>query len=714
MKLQIKHLLLLLLIMCTGNLYARLKGQARIDSLLAELPKAKEDTNKVKLLRNLSLGFVDSNPDEGLKYGQQELELATKLDWKKGIASANYDIGKNYKEGKHDYSKGIEYYAKSLKGFEDLGDKAGIASLLNAMGTVYMIKGDYSQSLECYQRGLKLYKELDNIRGVAAATCNIGNVYYSYGDYPKALEYYFKALKIDEANGYKQYTAFDVNNIANIYGKQGNYSKALEYYERGLKINEEIESKGGAATCTGNMGNIYREMKDYAKALEYFSKALKMDMETGDKPGIVKFTSNIGIVYKEQKKYAAAFEYLQSGLKLAEAIGEKEMIATDLYRIGDLYLEIIADTTLTTQVTRSSVNNSPDLLPNDYKATVTLPVGKKALLKGAFDHLQRGLAVAKEINNPEDMLDCYKSLAKAYELSGDYKKSLEMTANWHAIQDSIFSTENRNKIARMEDARKEYIDSLKAAEAQKTADAKAAHRRNYELIGGGVLLLALGFIFVLRKNNKVLDKEKKKSDNLLLNILPEEVAGQLKETGAAAARNFDDVTVLFTDFVNFTEASGRMKPEALIEELDTCFKKFDAITGKYGIEKIKTIGDAYLAVCGLPQPNPEHALNIVKAAQEITVYMQDREAKMGNSTFQIRIGIHSGSVVAGIVGVKKFAYDIWGDTVNTAARMEQNSEAGKINISQTTYDLVKDKINCEYRGEIDAKGKGQLKMYYVL
>ncbi len=713
MKLNIPVILALLLTISTGNVYARLKGQARIDSLLAELPKAKEDTNKVKLLRNLSLGYVDSNPDEGLKYGQQELELATKLDWKKGIACANYDLGKNYNEGKHDYSKGLEYYAKSLKGFEDLGDKASMASLLTKTGKVYMIKGDYSQAHECFQRSLNLCQELNDTQGVSAATCNIGIVYYSYGNYAKSLDYFFKSLKIDEANGYKQYTAFVLNNIASIYGKQGDYSKALEYYQKGLKINEEIESKGGAASCIGNMGNIYREMKDYPKALEYFSKALKMNMETGDKPGIVKFTTNIGIVYKEQKKYAAAFEYLQSSLKLAEAIGEKEMIATDLYRIGDLYLAIIEDTTLKTQVTRSSVINSPDLLPNDYKTTAALPVGKKALLKGAFDHLQRGLSVAKEINNPEDMLDCHKALAKAYKLTGDYKKSLEMTANSNTIQDSIFSKKNNDKIMRMEDALKEYVDSLKAAEAKKTADAKAAHRRNYELIGGGVLLLALGIIFMLRKNNTLLDKEKKKSDNLLLNILPEEVAGQLKETGAAAARNFDDVTVLFTDFVNFTEASGRMKPEALIEELDTCFKKFDAITGKYGVEKIKTIGDAYLAVCGLPQPNPEHALNIVNAAQEINAFMQDREAKVGNTTFKIRIGIHTGSVIAGIVGDKKFAYDIWGDTVNTAARMEQNSEAGRINISETTYELVKDKISCEYRGEIDVKGKGGMRMYYV-
>ncbi len=207
--------------------------------------------------------------------------------------------------------------------------------------------------------------------------------------------------------------------------------------------------------------------------------------------------------------------------------------------------------------------------------------------------------------------------------------------------------------------------------------------------------------------------QKKRSDTLLLNILPAEVAEELKETGSASAKLFDNVTVLFTDFVNFTNASERMSPQELIDELDTCFKAFDEITTRYKIEKIKTIGDAYLAVAGLPSPDPEHAEHSLRAAMEITAFMRERAAKPGNQTFEIRIGIHTGSVVAGIVGVKKFAYDIWGDTVNTAARMEQNSEAGKINISQTTCELVKDKFNCEYRGEIEAKGKGMMKMYYV-
>ncbi len=218
----------------------------------------------------------------------------------------------------------------------------------------------------------------------------------------------------------------------------------------------------------------------------------------------------------------------------------------------------------------------------------------------------------------------------------------------------------------------------------------------------------------IEKQHEELKLEKHKSDDLLRNILPQEVADELKANGTTAAKHYDNVTVLFTDFVNFTKAGERMSPQELIDELHACFKAFDDVMGKYGIEKIKTIGDAYLAVCGLPTSDTLHAEHMLQAAVEINAFMADRMANLGaERTFRIRIGVHSGSVVAGIVGVKKFAYDIWGDTVNTAARMEQHGEAGKINISQTTYELVKDKFTCEYRGEVEAKGKGVMKMYFV-
>lgn len=220
----------------------------------------------------------------------------------------------------------------------------------------------------------------------------------------------------------------------------------------------------------------------------------------------------------------------------------------------------------------------------------------------------------------------------------------------------------------------------------------------------------------VKKATHTIIKEKNKSDELLLNILPADVAEELKETGAAEAKYMESVTVLFTDFKGFTEYSEKLSAEKLVAEINACFSAFDIIMQKYNIEKIKTIGDAYMAAGGLPKANNTHAFDVINAAFEIQHFMAKHKAEKqakGELFFDIRIGIHTGPVVAGIVGVKKYAYDIWGDTVNTASRMESNSEVGKINISKSTYDIVHEHYNCIHRGKISAKGKGEIDMYFV-
>ena len=219
----------------------------------------------------------------------------------------------------------------------------------------------------------------------------------------------------------------------------------------------------------------------------------------------------------------------------------------------------------------------------------------------------------------------------------------------------------------------------------------------------------------MKKTNTIIAYEKQLSDDLLRNILPEKTAEELKEHGEVKAQKFDLVSVLFTDFKGFTSYSTNLSPEVLVETIGFYFSKFDAIIEKHGLEKIKTIGDAYMCAGGLPFPTDDHAENMVKAAMEIAEFVAEtkKNVKATEMNFDVRIGINTGPVVAGVVGAKKFAYDIWGDTVNIASRMESNSEPGKINISENTYALIKDQFDCEYRGELDVKNKGVMKMYFV-
>ena len=220
----------------------------------------------------------------------------------------------------------------------------------------------------------------------------------------------------------------------------------------------------------------------------------------------------------------------------------------------------------------------------------------------------------------------------------------------------------------------------------------------------------------IEKQKQIIEVAKSQSDSLLLNILPAEIADELKQFGKSYARKHEQVSVLFADIKGFTSIAEKLTPVKLVTQLDEVFGAFDNIIAKYGMEKIKTIGDAYMCASGLPLADNENAIKSVKAALDMQQYIKEFGAgnKIQNlPVFEIRIGIHTGPLVAGVVGLKKFAYDIWGDAVNLASQMEQHSEAGKVNISGETYSLVKDAFNCIHRGKIEAKSKGQVDMYFV-
>lgn len=221
---------------------------------------------------------------------------------------------------------------------------------------------------------------------------------------------------------------------------------------------------------------------------------------------------------------------------------------------------------------------------------------------------------------------------------------------------------------------------------------------------------------LLSAKNEEIESERKKSDSLLLNILPAEVAEELKTKGESSVKHYERVSVLFTDFKGFTSISENMPPEQLIEELNDCFVNFDEIIHRYDIEKIKTIGDAYMCAGGIPIASRDNPLKVVLASLEMQNFMQKRRREKkakGQDYWQCRLGVNTGSVIAGVIGKSKFAYDIWGDTVNTASRMESSGEVAKVNISGNTYALVKDFFEFEARGKITAKGKGEVEMYFV-
>jgi class 3 adenylate cyclase len=328
----------------------------------------------------------------------------------------------------------------------------------------------------------------------------------------------------------------------------------------------------------------------------------------------------------------------------------------------------------------------------------------------ALNYATRSLQLAQKYNLKQQISNANLKLSQLYEKKGNTGLSFKYYKNYIAYRDSV---NNIKSVQKMADLRTDYEVSQKQTEV----DLLNQGKKNQRLVVITLIIILASTTIILGTlywYYRTISKEKRRSESLLLNILPAETAKELRQNGKVNAVRFNKVTVLFTDFVQFSRLAEHVEPEQLVRSIDFYFKEFDEITTRYGLEKIKTIGDSYMCACGLPTANPSHAINVVKAAKEMMDFVDKRlNADDGLNHFEIRIGIHTGPVVAGIVGIKKWQYDIWGDTVNIASRMESMSNPGRINLSEFTWQEIKDAFPCEYRGEIEVKNHGPLKMYFL-
>jgi class 3 adenylate cyclase/uncharacterized protein HemY len=575
---------------------------------------------------------------------------------------------------------------------EEADYKTGMIDALSTLGYGYFRTGNYPKALESYNKGLDLAKKANDKEGVANLLLKTGYIYHDNADLIMALAYYQRSLKIFEEINDTSGIGSVYNEFGNIYSEKEESEKALDYFQKAIAINKKLDAEDDNSPIYLNIGRVYLDQKKISKALDYFKKGLAINEKDDDKLGIASGLGNIGDLYIMQGEYDKALDYLLRSLKITEAIEDIQGSTANLLAIGEIHA-----------------------IQGKYFKSI--------------ESCKKSLALAQDLGDLDDQMHSCQCLYEAYKEIGKSNKALEYHEQMLLLSDSLKTEETTKKILSMEFSRTRMADSL--AQVEKDFEVEMLHRdevrkkennRNIAIAAGLFFLILAGGFYsrwrYVRKSKAIIEKEKDRSENLLLNILPSEIAEELKEKGSADARDFDMASILFSDFKGFTQISEKQTAKELVAEINHCFKAFDNICEKYSIEKIKTIGDAYMAAGGLPVPSDDSVKNTVLAALEMQSFIINRkvqkEAK-NEIPFEMRVGIHTGPVVAGIVGVKKFQYDVWGDTVNIASRMESSGAIDKVNISQDTYNLIKKypQFKFESRGKIKAKGKGEVEMYFV-
>ncbi|WP_420551235.1 adenylate/guanylate cyclase domain-containing protein [Tenacibaculum aiptasiae] len=612
-------------------------------------------------------------------------------------------------------------------------NQKNLADSLLKTSRKYLKEGDFKVARNHLEKSLTIYKNLGNNKFIGNCYSKIATTYYYQGEFSNALSNYTKSIEYFKKSNFLKGVASSLNNTGAIYYYLGNYSKALDYYKKALNIQDGLNNKLQIAFATQNIGGIYLELNDLHNAKRNFLLAKEVYSEKKEMKSLSKVLNSIGDVNLKEKNYDEALSNFKKSLKISRSKNEKQVQIEVLFNLGKLY-ELQKNYQKSLINYRTSLKLSKEINNNLYESSNLIALGNIDLkLNKKFEAIKkckRGLEIAKKINAISIQEEACKCLYDAYKTTNNLFAALKYNEQMHVLKDSLNLKQTSDKILNMQFEKEMLLDSIAHVEKERKAELlhqkivqkKESQRNIFMLIGCFAFLSAIGIFSRLRfvkKSKARLQVEKDRSEHLLHNILPEEVAEELKQKGYVDAQDFDKASILFTDFKSFTETASHLTPQELVEEINICFKAFDEIIEYYQIEKIKTIGDAYMAAGGLPKPDADAVKKTILAAIDMQNFIVKRKQENiihNKPAFDMRVGIHVGPIIAGIVGVKKFQYDVWGDTVNIASRMESNGEVGKVNISSNTYELVKQEPNLtfEYRGKITAKGKGELKMYFVM
>ncbi len=653
-------------ILVAGHVISR--DADHVDSILRAEGRT---TRCVDALLRMGFASYEAPAAENDAYWRKAQQLSGELHYEVGLAHAPMEaVMDDFRA--HRYDAVVVQLEKLITQLDELGVDQDFYSPLGFLRNTFNASGDQAARFTYFSEALKRYAKGDRPKSLGISHHALAGYFSTIRQYGSAVEHYMKARDL-----FRTCAPADVPNetmvIGWAYERWGNPKRAIPYLEASLREYEANSDSSMHAEMLSHIAVDELELGDALASLRTFQRSRALW------PRVDSLNQAI-----------MASQYVQALMRM-HRIGEANEVFIRLQRICSL-----------SHVPLASHHGLCEL---DYCGFLVHSAnGEQRMADSCLHH---ALLEAERLNELPLVLKYRKALMQRMLAQGDANGAAQQSSAYVRLNDSLQAIANADAVASYEGQVQERESALEIQRQQ----ARVKQQRVMLLATAAVLLLLAALAWSVYKG-------KKRSDELLLNILPAEVAKELKDTGASAARHIEQATILFTDFKGFTEASELLTPQELVEELDACFKAFDAIITAHGIEKIKTIGDAYMAAGGLPRERPSSVADVVGAAMEMQRFMVQRKEErsaLDKPAFDMRVGVHTGPVVAGIVGVKKFQYDIWGDTVNTASRMESSGEIGKVNISASTYHEVASQRNWRFtaRGKVSAKGKGALEMFFV-
>lgn len=617
-----------------------------------------------------------------------------------------------------------QHYLSRLTVWSDQSRRGKEAQLglLHQLVQAYSRAGAYEKALPFNQQILeRMTSEGRSARQMAVIYNNLGYNYNHLADYAAAVSHFEKALDHTPADDHEQRAVLHTNaGIAHF--NLGNFERALDDL-RAAKKHYQTLGEVERRSIDHLLSNVYLNSGDLYNARIFNQTTIRQARRHGLFSLLSEAYYTAARIHAELYEYETALSFYQQYFNLRDSLQNIEQQRQSALRQEQLALEkaerdirnlLINQEIQDLTIQQLTLEREKQQLALDNLALTTDQQEQQLQLLKRQQEVDSALIKNQELaaQQAQQALE----LARQRLLAEQQERELsELTQ-----QERLRELELQRKEAQLAREAQENELLRKDNDIQQLELTKERGFRRFAYGLGILFLIILGLILAgllySRYKNRQLVEERNKSDALLLNILPEATARELKEKGVAQPRRYEDATVLFTDFVDFTTVAAEMAPEELVNELNLCFREFDNIVEKYGLEKIKTIGDAYMCVGGLPDSDPFHPQHAAQAAIEMMNFIQERykeKRQQGLPYWQMRIGMHTGPVVAGVVGRKKFVFDVWGDTVNTASRIESNSNPGKINVSDTTFRLIQRDFRLRPRGKVDAKNKGEMEMYFL-